>query len=213
MSLGPRFGPVLAAAAAGDRAAFGELWRATQPMLLRYLRVVCGDAAEDVASDAWVKAIGALGGFRGDENGFRGWLVVIARNHARDLQRRDARRRETMVAEPVEDPRALTPDSADVAEENAGTARALRLVATLPPEQAELVVLRVVLALDVAEVARITGRSPGAVRVAVHRALKTLAGRLAAEGGSGPGSGRDPEGGPGDVTRCGPGALGGRDDR
>ena len=196
VSLGPRFGEVLAAAAAGDRAAFAELWQATQPMLLRYLRVVCGDAAEDVASDTWVRAIGALPGFRGDEHGFRGWLVVIARNHARDLQRRDARRREVAVPEPVEDPRVSAADSADLALERGATERAVRLVATLPPDQAELVMLRVVLGLDVADVARITGRSPGAVRVAVHRALRTLASRLVPVG---------------EVTLVDPEALGGRD--
>ena len=148
---------MLAAALGGDRAAFAELWRTTQPMLLRYLRVVCGEAAEDVASEAWIKAIGALGSFYGDENGFRGWLVVIARNQARDLQRRDARRREVAVPEPAEDPRVRVADSADLAIENGATAQALRLVATLPPEQAELVLLRVVMGLDVADVARITG--------------------------------------------------------
>ena len=57
---------------------------------------------------------------------------------------------------------------------------ALRLVATLPADQAELVALRVIAGLDVAAVASITGRSAGSVRVAVHRALKTLSTRIAA---------------------------------
>jgi RNA polymerase sigma-70 factor (ECF subfamily) len=51
----------------------------------------------------------------------------------------------------------------------------LRLVATLPPEQAEMVMLRVVAGLDVATVAELVGKKPGTVRVAVHRALKSLA--------------------------------------
>ncbi len=179
VSLGPRFDTVLSAAVAGDRTAFAELWRANHPMLLRYLRVVCGDSAEDVASDTWLRAIAALASFHGDESGFRGWLVVIARNRARDLQRCEARRRERLTADPVEDPRMWSADSADLAVENRATAAALRLVAGLPPDQAELVMLRVVVGLDVADVAGITGRSPGSVRVAVHRALKVLAGRIA----------------------------------
>jgi RNA polymerase sigma-70 factor (ECF subfamily) len=194
VELGPRFDAVLSAAAAGDRSAFAQLWRATHPMLLRYLRVVCGDDAEDVASQTWLKAIAALASFRGDESGFRGWLVVIARNQSRDLQRRVRRRRETLTDEPVEDARGWSADSAHLTIENAGTAAALRLVATLPPEQAELVMLRVVVGLDVAEVARITGRSSGSVRVAVHRALKVLAARATPA-----------------VTRRAPVTLGGRD--
>ena len=147
-------------------------------MLLRYLRVVCGTAAEDVASDVWVKAVGSLGSFRGDENGFRGWLVVIARNLARDGHRRERRRREMLTDASIEDSGGTAPDAADLAIENQATTAALRLVATLPADQAELVMLRVVVGMDVADVARITGRSAGAVRVAVHRALRTLAGRL-----------------------------------
>lgn len=177
--LGDRFEAVLRAAAAGDRDAFGELWRATHPPLLRYLRVVCGDAADDVASETWIRAMPALERFGGDENAFRGWLVVIGRNHVRDLARRAQRRPEDLSPDMSEHLSAVDPtDTAEAVLERRSTEAALRLVATLPPEQAELVVLRVVVGLDVADVARITGRSPGAVRVAVHRALRTLAGRL-----------------------------------
>jgi len=211
VSLGPRFDEVLSAAVGGDRLCFAELWRAHHPMLVRYLRVVCGESAEDVASDTWVKAIGALGSFRGDEHGFRGWLVVIARNQARDLQRRDSRRREVLTGEPVEQSRAWGADSADLAIENGSTAAALRLVATLPPEQAELVMLRVVVGLDVAEVARITGRTPGSVRVAVHRALKTLARRVAPCLSQQPVTSRQPVSSRQAVTQSEPETLGGRD--
>jgi RNA polymerase sigma-70 factor (ECF subfamily) len=58
--------------------------------------------------------------------------------------------------------------------EQISTARALELVASLPPEQAEMVMLRVVAGLDVAAVAQIVGKSPGAVRVSVHRGLRAL---------------------------------------
>jgi RNA polymerase sigma-70 factor, ECF subfamily len=202
VSLGPRFDRVLAAARAGDRDAFAELWCSAHPMLIRYLRVVGGDSAEDVASEAWLKAMAALGSFAGDEHGFRGWLVVIARNLARDRQRRDGRRRE-LVTDQLVDEVEPAPDAADQALLNQSTRAALRLVATLPPGQAELVMLRVVAGLEVAEVARITGRTPGAVRVAVHRALKTLAARL---------TGADPTGAdPGQVTLVEARALGRRD--
>jgi RNA polymerase sigma-70 factor, ECF subfamily len=176
--LGERFPAVLSAAAAGEQEAFALLWRSAHPMLLRYLRVLCGEAAEDVASEAWLRAIAALGSFHGDENGFRGWLVVIARNHARDVNRRAARRRETLSPDPSKHQMTAAPDAAEAVLERSGTEAALRLVASLPADQAEMVALRVVVGLDVADVARIVGRSPGAVRVAVHRGLRTLAAYL-----------------------------------
>jgi RNA polymerase sigma-70 factor (ECF subfamily) len=186
--LGDRFPAILDQAAAGDQDAFALLWSSTHPMLVRYLRVTCGSQAEDVASETWLKAIRALSSFHGDEQGFRGWLVVIARNLVRDLARQQARRPETLTPDMPLDhaDRQAGPDTADVAVERLSTRAALRLVAGLPTGQAEMVALRVVIGLDVAEVAAIVGRSPGAVRVAVHRGLRTLAEQLApaAEAGS-----------------------------
>jgi len=176
--LGEEFSTILEQAVGGDQSAFELLWRATHPTLVRYLRVICGQSAEDVASEAWVKAIHALGSFHGDEQGFRGWLVVIARNHARDLARYAGRRPEILSSDLSHEQGGLESDTADVVLERLSTQEALRLLSTLPPSQAEMVALRVVIGLDVAEVARIVGRSPGAVRVAVHRSLRTLAEQL-----------------------------------
>ena len=92
------------------------------------------------------------------------------------------------MAEPHADrAEGSTPSAEQDAVEREATAAALRLVATLPPEQAEMVMLRVVAGLDVAVVAELVGKKPGAVRVAVHRALKSLSRdpqvRTAARGG------------------------------
>jgi RNA polymerase sigma-70 factor (ECF subfamily) len=177
--LGESFPAVLAAASGGDPDAFAQLWRTTHPLLLRYLRLTAGDAAEDIASETWLKVMRNLNSFTGDEQAFRAWLTVVGRNAARDHARSAVRRPETPAAEPP--PLQVGgPDAADEALENLGTESALRLLATLPPAQAEMVALRVVVGLEPAEVARIVGRSPGAVRVAVHRALASLAQRLTA---------------------------------
>jgi len=206
--LGERFPAILEQAAAGDREAFALLWRATHPVLLRYLRVIGGPNAEDVASETWLKAIRALASFHGDEPGFRGWLVVIARNHVRDLARSAGRRPETLSPDLHDEPGGLEPDAADVVLERMSTQAALQLVAGLPQSQAEMVALRVIIGLDVADVARIVGRSPGAVRVAVHRGLRTLADQLTNQ----PGLTTQP-GQPGDerVTQMRPKALTNRD--
>ena len=59
------------------------------------------------------------------------------------------------------------------------TEAALTLIATLPRQQAEVIAPRVIAGLDVDQVAELLGKSPGAVRVAAHRGLRTLAVRLA----------------------------------
>jgi RNA polymerase sigma-70 factor, ECF subfamily len=176
MSDSPPFGQLLQRAAAGDESAFAQLWRSSHPGLLRYLSVVFGpDVAEDVASEAWLKVILNLDGFSGDERAFRTWLAVIARNIAIDRGRYLARRKERLEPNVAEHHRASSPDAAEEAMEALSTRAALDLVATLPPAIAEMVFLRVVMGMDGPQVAHLVGRSPGAVRVAVHRALKTLA--------------------------------------
>src|SRR2546429_1576353 len=80
------------AARAGDEAGFALLWRAYQPGLLRYLRVVAGAAAEDLASETWLQVARDLSGFRGDHGGVKGWLFPLARNPARDHPPRGRRR-------------------------------------------------------------------------------------------------------------------------
>jgi RNA polymerase sigma-70 factor (ECF subfamily) len=66
-------------------------------------------------------------------------------------------------------------DAADQVLENLATRAAIAAVASLPPLQAEVIMLRVVAGLDTGAVAQLVGRSPGAVRVAVHRGLRRLA--------------------------------------
>jgi RNA polymerase sigma-70 factor (ECF subfamily) len=174
--LGPRFPQVLANAAAGDGSAFAELWRSAHPGLLRYLFVFCSDMAEDVASETWLKVLRNIDTFSGDEQAFRGWLAAIARNAAMDRRRHAYRHPERLDGITPEHTPAPAPDPADLAIEALATRAILELVTTiLSPAVAEMVVLRVVLGLDVPQVGELVGRSPGAVRVAVHRGLKTLA--------------------------------------
>jgi RNA polymerase sigma-70 factor (ECF subfamily) len=162
----------LKAAADGDEAGFAVLWRTLQPPLLRYLRVVVGDAAEDVASETWLQASRDLSRFDGGPTAFRGWLFRIARHRAIDEQRRGARRQDDAAVSPSQSAAA---DAASGAMESIGTAWALRIIATLPPDQAEAVTLRVVAGLDVATTAQVLGKRPGSVRVATMRGLRRLA--------------------------------------
>lgn len=162
------------AASTGDEAGFATLWRTLQPAVLRYLRVVVGDAAEDVASETWLQAARDLHRFTGDGAAFRGWLFRIARHRAIDEKRRAGRRPEQPTGT-VADDRTRTRDAAAEMLEQSGTAWALRLIAELPPDQAEAVMLRVVAGLDVATTARVLGKRAGAVRIATMRGLRRLA--------------------------------------
>lgn len=165
----------VAAAQDGDEGAFRELFREVQPALLRYLRGLIGDDAEDVASETWLQVCRDLPGFSGDYANFRAWTATIARHRAMDHARR--LRRRPSVAVPVETLADLA-SSADTEAEAAdavATGAAIALVATLPPQQAEAVLLRVVMGLDAETVGRILGKRPGAVRTAAYRGLRRLA--------------------------------------
>ncbi len=185
--LGEGFPKVLRAAADGDGAAFAMLWRDSHPPLLRYLWVAAGDAAEDLASDVWLDVARRIPKFKGGEPEFRGWLFTLARRKVIDRHRYVARHPESPTGDvgPLERP--ASNDTLAAALEDISTTAALTLIATLPRDQAEIIVLRVVVGLDATEVARIVGKSPGAVRVAAHRGLRTLSTRLGGAGDTPPG--------------------------
>jgi RNA polymerase sigma-70 factor, ECF subfamily len=179
---GPDLGrPDLGAADEADRA-FSELWRDANPVLLRYLRVIAPETAEDIAADTWVQVVRGLGAFRGDEAAWRAWLFTIARHRAIDEGRRRSRRPVVSVPEVADVTSPDNPDPADLVLEKLSTRAAVALIATLPRLQAEVILLRVVAGLDTPTVARLVGRSPGAVRVAAHRGLRQLAATLAEAG-------------------------------
>jgi RNA polymerase sigma-70 factor (ECF subfamily) len=170
----------LDAARRGAADGVAVLWRELNPPLERYLGALVGQSAQDIASETWLQAARDLRTFRGDAAGFRVWLFRIGRNRAIDEQRRVGRQREDLLAEPGEFAGAA-PDAAAVAEERWGTERAMALLARLPREQAEAVLLRSVAGLDAKECGRILGKRPGAVRVAAMRGLRGLAVILEAE--------------------------------
>lgn len=168
----------LAGARAGDDGAFRILYRAVQPAVLRYVRGLVGDDAEDVASEAWAQIARDIGSFSGDLDGFRGWAATIARHRALDHLR--SLRRRPVTATPIEDlpDMAARDDTVLGALEVVSTDAAIALIASLPRDQAEAVLLRVVMGLDAASAGRVLGKRAGTVRVAAHRGLRRLAAQL-----------------------------------
>jgi RNA polymerase sigma-70 factor, ECF subfamily len=180
--IGEGFAAVLTAAQQGDESAFSQLWRDANPSLVRYLRVIAPDAAEDIAAETWVAVLRGLRTFGGDEQAWRAWLFTISRRRAVDEGRRKSRKRTVQLADVPLSQLPQAADAADEAIERLGTRAALAMLAGLPPLQAEVILLRVVAGLETEAVARLVGRTPGAVRVAAHRGLRRLA-EIAAEAG------------------------------
>ncbi len=172
--MGGAFGDTLARAQDGDEAAFARIFRDVQPALLRYLRVIAPEA-EDVAGETWLQVVAGLSGFRGDEQAFRAWLFTIARHRAVDAGRSRARRPTVPLDLSEAAEQLASADSADLALEAVSAHAVVKLIAELPSDQAEIIMLRVVADLDSGDVARIVGKTPGAVRVAAHRGLRRLA--------------------------------------
>lgn len=161
----------------GDNDAFAVLYRDTQPRLLRYATVLAGQDADDVTAEAWLQIARDLRRFTGDISAFRGWAATVVRNRAFDMKRAAARRPSVPVETMLLD-RAAETDTAGAAAEAMSTQAAVALIATLPREQAEAVLLRTVLGLDATTAGQVLGKRPGAVRVAAHRGLKALGRQL-----------------------------------
>ncbi len=182
----------LSRASSGDETGFLQLWRSMQPRLLRFLRVLGCVDAEDVASETWLQVVRDLHRFSGNEEDFRRWLFTIGRHRAIDAAR--ASRRRPAAAAPA-GAEALTSiaDTQQVEDQvldGLSVSAAIGLLAGLSRDQAEAVALRVIAGLDTQAVAQVLGKSTGAVRVALHRGLRALAGdpavrALAAAAGTG----------------------------
>lgn len=168
----------LRTAMGGDPTGFVMLYRELQPRLFRYARALVGQDADDVTGEAWLQIARDLPSFFGDLDGFRGWAASITRHRALDLIKARSRR-------PAE-PHGLQvlPELADLTAAGAtaeaaiaalSTAQAVEMIAALPRDQAEAVLLRAVVGLSAQAAGTVLGKRAGAVRVAAHRGLKTLA--------------------------------------
>jgi RNA polymerase sigma-70 factor (ECF subfamily) len=138
-------------------------------------------AAEDVTEQVFLRALAAMPRFseRGEGTGstFRVWLYTIAR-HVIANERRGRRRR---PADPIEAALDLcSPDDpASSALARVEAQRAWQVIRDLPPERRQAVELRFVNGLSAREIGQIMGKSEGAVRVLIHRALLSVRRRMA----------------------------------
>lgn len=174
MVIGVAFEDVLAAAQAGEEWGFAALYRDLNPALLRYFSARASGAGEDLAADTWLAAARRLSAFSGDEGAFRAWMFTIA--YRRLVQHwRDSGRTPARVVEDLDGRAAADDTEAEALEATAAREAAVAIARSLPPDQADVVLLRVLGGLDVGQVAEVLDKRPGAVRALQHRALRRLA--------------------------------------
>jgi RNA polymerase sigma-70 factor (ECF subfamily) len=168
---------LVAAAQAGGDWAFERLWQELSPAVAGYLRGRGTPDPDDVTSEVFLAAFRQLGSFVGDGASFRSWLFTVAHHKGVDAVRRAAREPAVDPYQPNTDPRQV--DSAEVAALAAVESEEIRtLLASLTADQADVMLLRVLGGLTIAEIARLTGRSEGAVKQLQRRAVAQLAVRL-----------------------------------
>jgi RNA polymerase sigma-70 factor (ECF subfamily) len=172
-SSGEGLDAVVAEAVAGDRDALRTVLEIIRPIVVRYVRARIGTAdrsglsADDVAQEVCLAAITALPRYKDQGRPFLAFVYGIAAHRAAGRNRADAT--DTLPDRPSS---AAGPEQLAIDSESA--ARMDRLLATLPEKQREIIILRVVVGMSAEETAEAVGSTPGAVRVAQHRALAKL---------------------------------------
>lgn len=176
MTLGEPFAAVLAAARLGEEWAWAAIYRDLVGPVTGYLASRGAAEPEDLASEAFLQVARGLVGFEGDEAAFRSWVFVIAHRRMQDARRAERRRPQRTAADADEE--LATVGAAGSVEEDAlGALRDDHLAAALErlsDAHREVLALRVIGDLSVADAAAIMGKSPGAIKVLQHRALRAL---------------------------------------
>jgi RNA polymerase sigma-70 factor (ECF subfamily) len=185
---GERLDAAVAEAVAGSRDALREVVETIRPIVVRYIRARLGTtervglSADDVAQEVCLAAIQALPRYQDQGRPFLAFVYGIAAHKVADAHRAAARNKS--------DPTDVVPErySPDVGPEQMAlqadtSARMNKLLAVLPDKQREILILRIVVGLSAEETADAVGSTPGAVRVAQHRALAKLKSEITAAGG------------------------------
>lgn len=166
---------LVTAAQAGDRTALEHLLARTRPQIHRYVlsRLVDRASAEDVTQEVAMAVVSGLHRYVDTGRSPLAWMFGIAANKVGEAHRAGGRRRESLVDVPPERSGDMhRPDL--VAVELETTRELAALLGGLPPPQGEILRLRIAAGLSADETADVLGMSPGAVRVAQHRALRKL---------------------------------------
>ena len=175
---GPGLGELAARAVTGDRRAMEDLLAGVHTLVHRYCRARLArfpgseHAADDVAQEVCIAVLSALPRYRDDGKPFEAFVYRVAANKVADAQRGVYRNAVPQAELPDQVDLSDGPEELAVRSSQAQQARAL--LEQLPDTLRELLVLRVAVGLSAEETGRALGMSPGAVRVAQHRAVQRL---------------------------------------
>ena len=166
-------------AAAGEEEAAALLFDTYHPRVFRYALGKLGNAAdaEDVAAETFAKVLVNLDRFRWKGGGFEAWLFRIAANLVVDRARERTREQATEELPAARETDDRTPEQRLLVREQ--RAELHRLLADLPPEQREVLLLRFAAGLDTGEAGDVMGKNPNAIRQLQFRALENLRRRVA----------------------------------
>jgi RNA polymerase sigma-70 factor (ECF subfamily) len=183
---------LVAAAQAGDREAFGQLYARYAPGVARYIghRVPDPYLAQDFTGETFARALRRIDSVSDQGRDVGAWLTTIARNLLADHWKSHRTQRETSVATVADDipDRDPGPEQAVIAAETAARVRAA--VARLTPSQQEVIRLRYFDEVPVAQVAAVIGRTDAAVKALAHRGVAALRAELATPPGEPSAQGR-----------------------
>jgi RNA polymerase sigma-70 factor (ECF subfamily) len=158
----------------GDRSALEELYLLHFDRIYSYLHLSVGNRhdAEDLTTQTFLRMLEAIGRFRWQSAPFSAWLFRIAHNLAMDHFRAGRR---VQVEEDVPEPLGAEESSAEEqALDSLGQAGMLELIQRLSAEQRQVLTLKFLFGFANADVARILGKTEGAVKSLQHRALASL---------------------------------------
>lgn len=182
MKIGSNFDDVISAARDGEPSAFEMLYTDLAPAVTSFLRLQGTSDPDDVASEVFLGVFSGLKAFSGSEHQFRRWVFTIAYRRLIDERRRD--RQQLRVARAANILADHVGNSEDDALDELGTQRVIGLCSGLPPDQRDVLLLRIVGDLTVEHISEILGKSLGAVKALQRRGLESLRKRLNGDGGS-----------------------------
>ncbi|KAA0101445.1 sigma-70 family RNA polymerase sigma factor [Mycolicibacterium sp. P1-5] len=184
---GERLDAAVAEAVAGSRDALREVVETIRPIVVRYIRARLGStervglSADDVAQEVCLAAIQALPRYQDQGRPFLAFVYGIAAHKVADAHRAAARNRSDPT-DVVPERFSLDAGPEQMAMQSDSAARMTKLLEILPEKQREILMLRIVVGLSAEETADAVGSTPGAVRVAQHRALAKLKTEITAAG-------------------------------
>jgi RNA polymerase sigma-70 factor (ECF subfamily) len=166
--------------ARGDRDAFGKLYDMYIERIYKYVYYHTGDAmvSEDLTQDIFIKAWGAINRFEWKGQPFSSWLFRIAHNctvdYYRSSQRESLLKEQLSTSSAESEPGFTIANPVQEVERKLTHQELLNAISNLSAAQKEVIILKFLEGMENHEIAQITGKKEGAIRITQMRALAAL---------------------------------------